>query len=103
MLKSVLAEDLRQQQIARVKDLSDDDVIENFLYCPGCGNQVVNETELEFALRTASDTEHFVRICQEIHANDARRSMDARKKGRKAKASNVVKFHSRRRQQKEIL
>ncbi len=93
MLKSVLAEDLRQQRIAHIKDLSDDEIIDDFLYCPGCGNQVVNETELEFALRTASDTDHFVRMCQEIHANDARRSMDARKKGRKAKTSNVIKFN----------
>lgn len=31
MLKSVLAEDLRQQRIAHIKDLSDDEIIEDFL------------------------------------------------------------------------
>jgi hypothetical protein len=70
MTKHELASELRQRQYAlgrverRLIDaLTDDEMIDTYITCSGCGEKQVEGLVLEQAIAAASDAEHFFALC----------------------------------------
>ncbi len=78
MEKSVLAQELRQRQYTfgqverRIIDaLSDDDIIDSYITCSGCGEKQVDATQLEAAIKAASNAEEFFALCDQAATGHA--------------------------------
>lgn len=72
MEKSILAQELRQRQYnfgqveRRIIDaLSDDDIIDSYITCSGCGEKQVTATQLEAAIEAANNAEGFFALCDQ--------------------------------------
>ena len=72
MQKHQLAQELRERQYAAglvdrhmVDALSDDEIIECYITCSGCGQKQVTEKEQEAAIRFASDSDEFLDLCDQ--------------------------------------
>jgi len=69
MQKKQLAQELRQRQYKlgqvsrqQIDAVADDDIIESYITCSGCGARLVDDTQLRMAIHTAQDAAHFLRL-----------------------------------------
>ncbi len=74
MLKHVLAQQLRQRQYEQnlvprsmVDALSDDEIIDTYITCSGCGEKQVTPEELVNAIAMADDAGMFFSICDDFN------------------------------------
>jgi len=72
MDKAQLAQGLRQRQYAQgyiprstIDTVSDEDIIDSYITCSCCGEKQVTPQELETVIEQASDTYHFLTLCDE--------------------------------------
>ncbi len=70
MNKKVLAEELRERQIAFgevsveiIKSLSDDDIIDSYITCSDCGEKIVDQRTLKRIIFKSRDVNDFFRLC----------------------------------------
>ena len=85
MKKGLLAQELRAKQLklgavpARIiKALSDDEIIDSYITCSCCGDKQLEGAELEYAISSASDTEHFFKLADKFgHAKHMVNTADA--------------------------
>lgn len=70
MLKEILAQNLRQRQydygyVAKeiIKSLTDDQIIDSYITCSGCGEKQVEGGKLDEVIFKARDVEHFFLLC----------------------------------------
>jgi hypothetical protein len=70
MKKITLAQELRQRQLAQgivsesiINELSDDEIIDAYITCSGCGEKQVPARELGTVIALATDANHFFELC----------------------------------------
>ncbi len=70
MNKKLLAEELRERQIAFgevpveiIKSLSDDDIIDSYITCSDCGEKIVDQRTLKRIIFKSRDVDDFFRLC----------------------------------------
>ena len=70
MKKITLAQELRQRQLAQgivpasaINALSDDEIIDAYITCSGCGEKLVPARELGTVIGLATDANHFFELC----------------------------------------
>jgi hypothetical protein len=80
MEKHQLANELRQRQytLGRVERrlidaLTDDEMIDNYITCSGCGEKQVEGEGLEQAIAAATNAEHFFALCDAAASRQYRR------------------------------
>lgn len=68
--KKVLAEELREKQIAfgevsdlTIMSLSDDDIIDAYITCSECGEKIVDQRTLMRIIFKFRDVDDFFRVC----------------------------------------
>ena len=76
MKASALAQQLRERQYAQaiiprelIDALPDDDIIDSYVTCSGCGEKVVTEAQLPIAIKKARDAAHFIQIVDRLGRN----------------------------------
>lgn len=70
MKKITLAQELRQRQLAQgivpassINALLDDEIIDAYITCSGCGEKQVPARELGTIIALATDADHFFELC----------------------------------------
>src|SRR5580700_7415587 len=73
MDKLLLAQELRARQRAHgqvpahtIRLLSDDQIIDAYITCSCCGEKQVEGSDLDYAIATATNTEHFFEIAEKF-------------------------------------
>ncbi|MGH2510468.1 MAG: hypothetical protein ACRDHZ_24090 [Ktedonobacteraceae bacterium] len=81
MEKHQLAQELRQRQydkglIARwmIDAVSDDDMIDSYITCPGCHEKQVDSQHLAAAIDLAQDANQFFDFCDEFASTHAKKT-----------------------------
>jgi hypothetical protein len=74
MRKNELAQELRKRQyqqklVARhlVDALTDDQIIDAYITCSGCGEKEVSEEQLPGLIARAKDADSFFALCEQTH------------------------------------
>src|SRR5579859_4042271 len=69
MKKAILAQELRARQLKHgqvpvemIRRLTDDQIIDAYITCSCCGEKQVEGSDLEYAIATANNTDHFFEI-----------------------------------------
>jgi hypothetical protein len=80
MDKHQLADELRQRQYATgmverrlIDALTDEEMIDCYVTCSGCGEKQVEGMALERTIAEARDAEHFLQLCDEAASRQYRR------------------------------
>lgn len=78
MKKADLATQLRQRQHELgqvspelIERLDDDQIIDSYITCSGCGNLEVSPDKLDVAIFLAHDADGFFNICQQLGTGQA--------------------------------
>lgn len=73
MDKHQLAQELRQRQYKRglverwmIDALADDDIIDSYITCSGCGEKQVDTQNLALAIDRAQDANQFLQLCDDL-------------------------------------
>ena len=105
MDKHQLAQELRQRQyksglVARwmIDALADDDIIDSYITCSGCGEKQVDAQHLAIAIDHAQDANQFLHLCDDLantHYKKAHAAPPRPQKSRSFQRNKNVSFRKR--------